>query len=40
MEATCIFIYGPTMEAPLCIWAHYGGPIVFFINKNMIKIEK
>ena len=33
--ATCIFIYG----------AHYGGPIVyiwvwFFINKNMIKIEK
>ena len=27
------------------IWAHYGGPVVFiwvwfFINKNMIKIEK
>ena len=24
----------------LYIWAPYGGPIVFFINKNMIKIEK
>ena len=42
MEASCVYmgvymgvyIYGPPMEAPSCIW------VWFFINKNMIKIEK
>ena len=57
MEASCIFIYMGPLWRPycvymygclygcICIWAHYGDPIVyiwvwFFINKNMIKIEK
>ena len=29
-----VYVYGPTMKALLCIW------VWFFINKNMIKIEK
>ena len=41
MEASCVYM-GVYMG--VYIWAHYGGLLCiwvwFFINKNMIKIEK